>query len=264
MYPAQGLNFKIGRGGLYLADWNGNTPPADSFIGDEVGNCENIVAGPVDPQNIQVYSSTQNNSPLAFDVNLRAGWQVTATCHEHTMENLLRFFAGTLNSASQSSGTSATVDLDDVVVGKTYSLGATDVSNVTIMRGTDLLVAGTDYVLYARLGFVKILAGGQVANGDDLDVTMDKAGTDYDDIRIGQSLSRICKVTFVADDSNTDGVAAKDMVTIWKAAVVLQGEYPLVSGDEVVSFPLQFNVLSDEQNHASSPLGYIRRSALSA
>lgn len=261
MYPAQGLNFKIGRGGLYLADWDGSTPPGANLVGDEVGNCENITAGPVDPQSLQIYSSTQNNSPLVTDTMLRVGWQVTAQCHEHTLKNLLRFFAATQGSTQQASDTADVVNLTDVQPGQTYNLGAVEVSNVSVMLGTIELTAGTDYVLYARTGFIKILEGGQVQANDDLEVTFDQAAVDFTDLRVGQQLSRTCKVTFVADDSNNEGVAAGDVAVFWKAAVVLQGEYNFISGDEAATFPLQFNILSDEQNHPNDPLGYIRRAS---
>lgn len=255
MYPANAANFKIGKGGLYIADWtDSSTPPDDDEIGDRVGNCENVSIELGDAQVLEKYSSTQNNSPLADRRNLRQLFSVLAQLDEHTYKNLEKFFMGQHTTSPQNAAMAQNKVIEGVVQGKTYSIGAYGLSNVSITAdGSINAVEGTDYVLYPTVGHIYIVPGGAIQDGHDITVTFDQAARTIQKISGGTNLNRFGKIVFASDDANTDGTTAKGVLTVWKAQLGPEGAYQLVSS-EYSSYSLRMTMLDDSVNHASDPL----------
>lgn len=256
MYPANAANFKIGKGGLYIADWSdSSTPPSADDIGLRIGNCENVSIELGDSQVLEKYSSTQNNSPLADRRNLRQLFSVLAQLDEHTYRNLEKFFMGTYASSSQGSASSQNKSITAVEKGKTYAIGAFGVSNVSIMAdGSINLVAGEDYDLFATVGHIYIRPNSsRVVDGMDIAVTYDRASRTINKIAGGTNLNRFGKVTFASDDANTDGTTAKGVLTVWKSQVGPEGAYQLVSA-EYAQYSLRLTMLDDGDNHPTEPL----------
>ena len=68
------------------------------------------------------------------------------------------------------------------------------------------------------------------------------------------------KLSYFADDATTSGIAAKDILIVPKAAVIMDGEYQLIS-DDFGTFNLQFDVLDDSVNYPGRGLGWFERGA---
>lgn len=262
MYPAVAGNFRKGKGGLYLAEWASGVAPDAADIGVKVGNCESITFGPTDVQTSEKYSSTQNNAPLLLKQVDRVGFRLAAQCDEHTKDNLLAFFGATASTQSQS-GTNSTKNLANVVPGRSYLIGSQLLSGVTVWEGSTQKVLNTDYKLFAERGVIEILSGGSIADGDDITVEFTRAAKSWTRLAVGQTINRIVKLAYFADDANTDGVGARDIVIIPKVAVVMDGEYQLIS-DDFGNFTLQFDVLDDSDNYPGRGLGWFERGAATA
>lgn len=262
MYPAVATNFRKGKGGLYLAEWASGVAPDAADLGVKVGNCEAITYGPTDVQTTEKYSSTQNNAPLLLKQVDRVGFRLAAQCDEHTIDNVVAFFGGSKSTIVQSSG-SSTKNLANVVPGRSYLIGSFLLSGVTVMEGSVVKTLNTDYKLYPERGVIEILSGGSIADGDDITVEFTKAAKSYSRVAVGQTLNRNVKLAYFADDANTDGVGARDIIIIPKAAVVMDGDYSLVS-DDFGTFTLNFDVLDDSDNYPGRGLGWIERGAATA
>jgi hypothetical protein len=254
-YPANAQNFKIGKGGLYVADWTDSaTPPDDDDIGLRIGNCENVSIELGDAQVLEKYSSTQNHSPLADQRQLRQVFSVLAALDEHTYRNLEKFFMGNYTSAAQPSASSQMKTIESVKQGNTYAIGAFDVSNVSVQAdGTIAAVADTDYVLFPKQGHIYIVPGGAIQDGVDIVVTYNRAARTVHKVAGGTALNRFGKVTFASDDANTDGTTANGVLTVWKARVGPEGAYQLVSA-EYSPFSLRLTMLDDSEHHPTEPL----------
>jgi len=259
MYPAIAGNFKKGKGGLYMAAWIGSTAPDASDIGVKVGNCESITYGPTDVQTTEKYSSTQNNAPLLLKQVDRAGFRMSAQCDEHSADNILAFFGGESSSVIQASGNS-TKNLANVVAGRSYLIGSFLLSSVVVMEGSTIKTLNTDYKLFASRGVIEIVAGGSIIDNDDITVEFTRAAKTYVRVAVGQVLNRIVKLAYFADDANTEGVGSQDIIIIPKAAVVMDGEYQLIS-DDFGNFTLNFDVLDDSDTYPDRGLGWIERGA---
>jgi hypothetical protein len=261
MYPAIASNLKKGKGGLYLAEWVNGVAPDENDLGVEVGNCESITYSPTDVQTDEKYSSTQSNNPLLLREVTRASWRLSAQCDEHTVDNLLMFFGASESELSQSADSQVDTILESVVPGRSYSIGRYKTGSVQLAVGSTILTADSDYTLYPDRGVVKILTTGLVSEGDNIDVSYEaSAVAAYKRLAVGQTLNRNVKITYFADDQNTGGVGARDIIVIPKAAVILEGEYQLVS-DEYGNFTINFDALDDSSNYPGRGLGWLLRGA---
>ena len=259
MYPAVAANFKKGKGGLYMAEWVSGVAPDAADLGVRVGNCESITYGPTDVQTSEKYSSTQNNRPLLLKQVDQVGYQLSAQCDEHTKDNLLAFFGASSESVVQSSGNS-TKNLANVQPGRAYLIGSFLLSSVVVMEGSVVKTLNTDYRLYPERGVIEIIDGGSIIANDDITVEFTRAAKTYTRLSVGQTINRTVKLAYFADDANTGGAGAKDIIIIPKCAVVMDGEYQLIS-DDFGTFNLQFDVLDDSDTYPGRGLGWIERGA---
>jgi hypothetical protein len=155
------------------------------------------------------------------------------------------------------------VQIENVVKGKFYELGARQVENVVLVIGTVTLVSGTDYTLNTEFGIFKILPGSthvSDAGTDDIEATFEQPELDIDQIRINKEASQECRLLFLADDANTSGVAAKDRLEVWRVNVAPDGELGLIS-DEYGAFSLTAAIMDDSANHPDDPYGTLDRIA---
>lgn len=100
--------------------------------------------------------------------------------HDAAQEILLRL-ARQLTDQAQAAveGTAAT--LEDVVNGKWYPIGAYNIANVAVTGSVGgLLEEGTDYELDKESGRLRVIPDAGVANGEDLTVTFDEPGIDFE------------------------------------------------------------------------------------
>jgi hypothetical protein len=253
MFPANGQNLKLGRGSLLFAPHDG-TDSEDGYI--FVGNVPSLELS-WEIETREKYSATQASSPLLAQATIRQDLSLVAQCDEHTKENLRRFFFATEGTADQALSTTGSKVITDVVVGRVYDLGARQVTNVVGTKGSTALVSGTDYTLDATPGTVIFLDSANVSDGDDINVAFDQPLVTIDRLALGRVSEQLAKVMYIADDSNTSGVASGDRFVFWKTQVVPDGAYQLIS-DDYTSFNLRFRVLNDPA-HPTNPLGYFDR-----
>lgn len=257
MLPANGQNVKLGKGALLLNQLNSSLQTTGF---DFVGNATAISIS-AEVTKAELYSSTQQSSPLLDSRVTRSKYTVTMTLNEYTKSNLARFLLGEANVKTQLVGVNQTVSFSgsEVVPGRYLDVGARRITNVSIMRDTtDPLVETTDYIVYSEFGLVKLVEGGSVLAGDTIAIEYDRPALTIDQVRIGKVASAICHLVFIADDANTDGAGAKDRLELWKVNVAPEGELGFVS-DEYGSFQLTAEVLSDATNHPNDPFGTLDR-----
>lgn len=256
MFPAVGQNLKLGRGSLLIYPHSGTVAAAGAV---PVGNAESI-AFSWEIEEREKYSATQSSSPLLAQAKIRTKLSLLVQCDEHTEENMMRFFMATKAAANQGPTTGGVANFTSIEKGKIYDLGHRNVSSVVLMVGTNPLVLGEDYQLYAAAGFVQFLETSLTLNGgENVSASFVGAQVNLDHFRIGQNPEQFAKLVYVADDANTSGIAAGDRFVFHKTQVMPEGDYQAVS-DDYVPFNLRFSVLPDPAFFAD-PLGRFERVA---
>lgn len=255
--PADGKNQKLGKGSLLL-DTLTSLGAHTGF--DFMDNASNVTIS-AEVTKAQIFSSTQRSAPLLAESVTRVGYTLTATLTGFVLNNLKKFLLGEDNTKTQAVGTNVTATFTgaQVVPGRYLDVGARQITGVVVTRdGTEVLVADTDYVLYAEFGLVLLKKGGAVVAGDDIEIEFDRPALTIDQVRIGKDAAPICHLLFLADDANQDGVASRDRLELWRVNVAPEGDLPLVS-DEYASYQLTMSVLSDASNHPNDPFGTLDR-----
>lgn len=255
-FPASGQNVKLGKGALMLALLDAN----EVENGFDFNGNANSISLASDITQVEIYSSTEAAGALLDSARTRIGYTLTASFNEFTMKNLEYCLAGTRNTKSQMIQTAIAVPFADVVAGRYYDTGYRRITDVIVYKtpGSTPLVSGTDYVLEADSGLVKIIDGGAIVNGDDIAIEFDAPALTIDQIRIAKSGPKIAHLLYLADDANTGGVAAKDRLEIWRVDVAPEGELQFIS-DDYGAFSLSMKVLTDSENHPDDPYGTLDR-----
>lgn len=254
MFPAVGQNLKLGRGSLLVYPHNGVTA-GDGGV--PIGNAESLSFS-WEIEEREKYSSTQSSSPLLAQAKIRTKLSLLVQCDEHTESNLMKFFFATKAAANQAATSSGAATFNSIVKGAVYDLGHRNVSNVVLMVGTNPLVLGVDYDLYAAPGLVQFRQDSlTLTGGENVSASFTGAAVNLSHFRIGQNPEQFAKLVYVADDANTSGIAAGDRFVFHKTQVMPEGDYQAVS-DDFVPFNLRFSVLPDPAFFAD-PLGRFER-----
>jgi len=258
-FPANGKNAKLGKGALFLDFFDPTTGLPTGL--QMAGNCS-AVAISADTQKADLYSGTEQSSPLIASAVTRVAYNLTATLTEYQMRNLASFLLGEEASRSQTMAASQNLNVMNVVPGRFYDVGYRNITAVSVVRGSDTLTLGSDYTLDAGHGMIGIKAGGphSVVTGDDIVVTYSRPAVTLQQIRIAKVASPEAKLLFLSDDANAAGAAAKDRLEIWRVNVAPEGELNLVS-DDYGTYQLTFAVVDDSANHATDPFGRLERIA---
>ena len=102
--------------------------------------------------------------------------EVKFSTSEITLEMLNRAFLGEITSISQSAETdkNITVAGSEVKPGYIVDLGVYNATGITVKDSTDATtyVENTDYTFESKSGYLTILEGGSIAEGDELHVTL--------------------------------------------------------------------------------------------
>lgn len=255
--PAAGEVAKLGKGSLLLeAIINGAGVGSFEFM-------ENATAVTIsgDVTSADLYSSTQSSSPLIASSTTRIGYTVQATLSGFTLGNLKRWLFGQAKVRTQAALSTQTQTFTGsaVVKGGFIRLPARRVTAVQVsLGGTDPVVLDTDFTLYADQGIIGITKNGVIEDGDEIEVQWNQPSLVLDQISVGKEASPVCHLLYLADDANTDGVAAKDTLEIWKVQLAPDGELPLIS-DEYATYQITMKVLSDSINHPADPFGLLER-----
>lgn len=257
MLPADGTKVKLGKGSLLLD----TLTSAGAHTGfDFMGNVSALTMA-ADVTKAQLFSSTERSAPLIAEAVTRIAYNLTATLNEFTLNNLRKFLLGTDNVKNQALGVAVTESFSgaEVVPGRYLDTGARQITNVVVTRdGTDILVVDEDYIVYSEFGLVKLVEGGAVQSGDDVEIEFNRPALVIDQVRIARNSAPICHLLYIADDANQDADGARDRLEIWRVSVAPEGELNVIS-DEFGSFQLSMGVLSDAANHPNDPFGTLDR-----
>lgn len=255
--PADGTKVKLGKGSLLLD----TLTSAGAHTGfDFMGNATALTLA-AEVTKAQLFSSTQRSAPLIAEAVTRIAYTLTVTLSEFTLNNLRKFLLGESNVKTQAVGAGVTVNFTgaQVVPGRYLDVGSRQITNVVVTRdGTDVLTADTDYILYSEFGLIKLVDGGAVQEGDDIEVEFNRPALTIDQVRIAKESAPICHLLYLADDANQDGDAARDRLEIWRVSCAPEGEMNVIS-DEYGNFQLTMGVLSDAANHPNDPFGTLDR-----
>jgi hypothetical protein len=131
----------------------------------------------VKTETLKHYRSTRGTREQDRLINLSTERTASISCEDVSPENLALFFLGSSDVLTQASATGKTEVFTDVQVGRRYFIGVTD-TNPTGYRNlttpvltkspSTVLVAGTDYTIDVQRGFIDLIEGGAVSDGDDL------------------------------------------------------------------------------------------------
>jgi hypothetical protein len=255
--PADGTKVKLGKGSLLL-DALTSLGAHTGF--DFMGNVSALTLA-AEVTKAQLFSSTQRSAPLIAEAVTRIAYTLTATCNEYTLSNLKKFLLGESNAKTQLVGSNQTATFSgaQVVPGRYLDVGARQITGVVVTRDTtDIMVVDTDYIVYAEFGLVKIVEGGGILAGDDVEIEFDQPALTIDQVRIAKDSAPICHLLFLADDANQDADGSRDRLEIWRVAISPEGELGMIS-DEYGSFQITMSVLSDAANHPNDPFGTLDR-----
>lgn len=255
--PADGTKVKLGKGSLLLDTLtSGGAHTGFDFMGNATA-----LTLAADVTKAQLFSSTQRSAPLIAEAVTRIAYTLTVTLSEFSLGNLRKFLLGESNAKNQAVavGTTANFTGAQVVPGRYLDVGSRQITNVVVTRdGTDILVADTDYILYSEFGLIKLIDGGAVIAGDDIEVEFDRPALVIDQVRIAKESSPVCHLLYLADDANQDADGARDRLEIWRVSCSPEGEMNVIS-DEYGNFQLTMSVLSDAANHPNDPFGTLDR-----
>ena len=94
-------------------------------------------------------------------------WEFTLS--EHSKDNLRLLLLGEeLGAANQASNATLAVAITDVKPGRSYWVGAYNITSAALTFATLTKTEGTDYLLDKASGILTILAAGSIADGDDV------------------------------------------------------------------------------------------------
>lgn len=258
-FPSEAGNVKLGKGSLLLDRLtDAGVSTGFSFVGDV-----SSLTLSAEKQEAEIYSSSQATAPLLKKATTRLAFNLSATLHEYTKENLQSFLLAEEAAKTQTLNNSASVTIAaaSVFAGRIYDTGARRITNVVVTQdGTDVLTVDTDYIVYSEFGVVHLLTTGAARDGVETVIEFDQPALEITQLRLLQQASPVVHLLFLADDANTDGAGSKDRLECWKCAIAPEGDLNLIS-DDFGSFQLSMSVQSDATNHPNDPYGTLDRIA---
>lgn len=178
------------------------------------------------------------------------------TVDEPTDENLELWAQGDLTEHSQSSASAATETISGVKGGRHYQIGRTDDNpvgirpvtsvGVTDSSGTPSYVEGTDYEVDLALGRIKILAGGSITDGDDIEVTYDAEAKTWSHIESSDQGPKKGAFRYVAYPAEGDPVDHY----FPEAELAPAGDLQLIAENEWQQLPFDGNIIKKSNRAA--------------
>jgi len=161
-------NYVLGRGRLYFDDGSG-----ERYIGNSPEF--NLTTA---TETLEHYNSDEGLRNRDRNIVTQIDYSATFSTDNIAPENLAMLFMGEANTLTQAALTSQTDTFEGVKAWNWYQLG-TDTANpagkrnvetVVVKTGATTHVAGEDYEVDLALGRIQVLAGGAIADGDDITV----------------------------------------------------------------------------------------------
>lgn len=239
-------NVLLGRGKLYFdrLDSAGNLT-GEIFL----GNCPTFEITPT-PEEIKKHSSATAAADLICSDVIRTSLGISITGDEFSKENLARGLFGDNSTLSQTGSTVSDESITGVLQDRFYATLYRDISTVVVTDDpmTVTYVAGTDYDVDAVTGRIYIIAGGGIADDDDILVDYAYGTIALNTVRGMNQSSVRGLIRFIGDPSR----GPKYEVICWRASVRADGAVGFIS-DEYASWSLTGELESDATNHPNEP-----------
>lgn len=173
------MNYTLGRGRVFFSRFlpGTQTPEGFRYIGNTPAFSLTITS-----DNLDHFSSDEGIKEKDLTIPLSVTRTGKLTTDAILPDNVAMFFFGTAEKLAQGAVAAADYTLTDVKVGFFYQLGQTaenpvglrglDLAGATYKKGATTLTLGTDLKVDADTGMVEILAGGTLADGDDITINV--------------------------------------------------------------------------------------------
>ncbi|PZR90339.1 MAG: hypothetical protein DI537_19175 [Stutzerimonas stutzeri] len=198
---ADSRNYTVGRGEVHFAQFlpGTQTPGPYRYLGNTPEFNLTLESTKLDH-----YGSDRGIREKDASITIEVARSGTLVCDEIKIENVALFFFGAAERITQAGAAVVDEQINNVVLGHSYQLGQTDSNPIgakmvafpgtgpTLFAVKDTatptaatFVAGTDYVFDAERGWLTILDGGSIEDGDDLRVSYTTLAAAYDRVRSG-------------------------------------------------------------------------------
>jgi len=160
---------------------------------------------------------------------------------------------GTIGSLTQAAASvTGEVLTASATPGRYYQTAFKDISNLVVNVSAVAQVEGTDYaILDAFEGIIQVLEGGEISEGDQLDVDYDHAeiaAPGLQTVRGGAAGVIEGRIRYIGDP--TAGEVRN--VDIWKVSLEPDSAIDLI-GDDFGEWTLSAEILDDSENHPDAP-----------
>ena len=170
-------NYTLGRGKIFLALRNADgTYQGERYIGNTPA-----FGLTINRENLEHFGSDEGVREKDRDITLQTNRSGSFTTDNINPENLAALFFGSASVLTQAAAVGQNESFASVEQGLEYQLGMTagsvagvrDIENVVVEVATVAMTVDVDYEVDAVLGRIKIIEGGGISDGDDIDVTYD-------------------------------------------------------------------------------------------
>jgi hypothetical protein len=185
-------NYTIGRGDLFFASKRAD----GTFEGERlIGNTPAFKLG-VTSQSVKHYSSARGMKTQDREVPTQTDYSGSFDTDDVAPKNLAALFLGDASVEAITALAAQNESFADVAQGLTYQIGRStanpaglqNVSNVVVQVNATPMVLDTDYKLDAALGRITIIDGGGINDGDQIDVTYDRAAYSQERVVAGSTV----------------------------------------------------------------------------
>lgn len=177
---------------------------------------------------------------------------IKLTINQLDAENMALALLGDVTAGGQASG-SVTAQAVTAIADRYVELGKYSVSNVVVQDVTDTTTyaEGTDYVINTRLGMIKALSTGSIADADVLHINYDYAAASFDTIATGTTPTIRAKLVL----DGTNFVTGKNCtVTVLSARLKPTSAIDFLSDDFL---PLELEGLCEIPEGQTSPVNVV-------
>lgn len=230
-------NYVLGRGEIWFKK-DGDT--AFRFLGNAPTFNINITS-----EKLEHFRSTKGIREKDRTITLQTNRTANIVAEDINLDNLSMFFLGETANVTQALLTAQTETFNAVKLGYGYQVGVTTVRPLGLRRlttpvlkkGITVLVAGRDYTIDATRGFLQILEGGTLVEGDDVTLEFGVAANTRKQVVSGTD-SVTGAMMFIA--SNAEG----GNIDYHMPAVEISpnGEYSLISENALQTLPLTVDI----------------------
>lgn len=236
----------LGRGKIYFDRMDSAGNLTGEFF---LGNCPTFEITPT-PEEIKKHSSASAAAALICSDVIRTSLGVTINGDEFSKENVARALFGDNSTLSQTASTVSDESITGVLQDRFYATLYRDISTVVVTDDpmTTTYVAGTDYDVDAVTGRIYIIAGGGIADDDDILVSYAYGTIALNTVRGMNQSSIRGLLRFIGDPAR----GPKYEVICWRVSVRADGAIGFIS-DEYGSWSLTGEMESDATNHPNEP-----------